>query len=89
VQISKRAGTPVKISIENIETHVEQPYTNAKQFLKLFADHFLKIINQDSKIILPCISSSNKIISKRSISLKEYLNYETASVEEAMIALKE
>lgn len=71
---NKRAGMHEKISISNIEQHVEQTQTNINQFLKEFADHFLRIIDQNSRATFVCISPSDTVMGARSYSLKEYLN---------------
>jgi len=71
---NRRAGTPERIKINSIEQHVKQTLTNVNQFLKEFADHFLKIIDQNSRTTFVCISSSDTVMGARSYSLKEYLN---------------
>ena len=49
-------------------------YDNVWVFLFAFGDHFIKIVNQDSCIALPCIRSSSGLIGTKSISLRGYLN---------------
>jgi hypothetical protein len=71
---SRRAGMPEKIKIDSIEQHVKQTITNVNQFLKDFADHFLMIIDQNSRAFFVCLSSSDTVVGGRSYSLKEYLN---------------
>jgi hypothetical protein len=71
---NRRAGMHEKINISSIEQHVRQTLTNINQFLKEFADHFLKIIDQNSRATFVCLSSSDTVMGARSYSLKEYLN---------------
>nr|QNO54288.1 hypothetical protein FGBIHFOD_00028 [Methanosarcinales archaeon ANME-1 ERB7] len=73
---SERKGTPKNISINDVEKHINQVYDNVCAFLSAFGDHFLKIVNQDSRIALPCIRTSSGLIGTKSISLREYLNNE-------------
>lgn len=73
---SQRKGSLGKIKISDVEKHIKQIHNDVRTFLTLFGNHFVPILNQDSHLSLVCISSSDKVIGIRSISLKEYLNQE-------------
>jgi hypothetical protein len=73
---NKRAGIQEKIDIDSIEQHVGQTQVNINHFLKEFADHFLRIIDQNSRVTFVCVSPSDTVMGARSYSLKEYLNGE-------------
>jgi len=71
---SRRNGAPTSILIDNIEKHIRQLYNNVKEFLLEFGEHFIKNINQDAYIALPCLRTSSGLIGIKGISLKGYLN---------------
>jgi hypothetical protein len=73
---SQREGSLGRIKIGDVEKHIKQIHNDVRTFLTLFGNHFVPILNQDSHLSLVCISSSDKVIGTRSISLKEYLNHE-------------
>ncbi len=73
---SRREDVLKEIKIDDVEKHVKQTCSNVGEFLLLFSNHFLKILNQSSRIPLVCLSSSDRIIGYRLISLKECLNDE-------------
>ena len=70
---SKRKGTPERISIDDIEEHLRGIHNGLSRFLYAFGDAFIKIINQDSRVSIPCIYSRG-LIGTYHISLREYLN---------------
>jgi hypothetical protein len=71
---SERQGTPKTISINNIEEHVKHLFNEVLDFLSSFGDHFIDIINQDSKVAMICfyLPLSGRLCVKN-ISLREYL----------------
>lgn len=73
---SRRKGVPGNISIDDIKTHVNQIYDDVFAFLFAFGDHFIKIINQNSGVTLPCLRTSSGLIGTKIITLSEYLNNE-------------
>ena len=73
---SERMGTPQGISINDVEKHIKRIHNDVLTFLSLFGNHFIKVINQDTSVVLPCLISSGLLGAKR-ISLKEYLNDES------------
>jgi hypothetical protein len=73
---SSRNGTPESISIDDVEKHARQLYESVNAFLLAFGEHFIKIIDQEKRVRLPCILSS-KSVGWVGISLKEYLNNES------------
>jgi hypothetical protein len=75
-QKSRRNSVPENISIDDIERHTRQLYDNVNAFLLAFGDHFIKVIDQDVRVALPCIRTSSGLIGTKNISIKEYLNNE-------------
>lgn len=73
---SERKGTPKGISINDVEKHIKRLYNDVFTFLSLFGNHFITVINQDTRVVLPCLIISGLLGAKR-ISLKEYLNNES------------
>jgi hypothetical protein len=65
-------GTSKKISIPNIDTHIRSVKKEFTDFIAQFGKIFVKVINQDSKIVYPCLSAKNEVIGYSSISLREY-----------------
>jgi len=70
---STRKGTPDRISIGDIEKHLRGIHEGVCTFLFAFGNTFIKIINQDSRVAIPCIYRCG-LIGTYHISLREYLN---------------
>jgi hypothetical protein len=69
-----KKGTPANISIADVKKHVEQIHSEVFTFLDLFGNHFIKIIDHDTKVTLVCQNASGQIVGARNISLKEYFD---------------
>ncbi len=73
---SERKDTPSEISILNIEAHIEQIYDGLMTFLLEFGNHFINILDKESRIGLPCVLLSSGLMGVKLISLEEYLSGE-------------
>ena len=73
---SERRDTPKGILINDVEKHIKRIYNDVFTFLSLFGNHFITVINQDTRVVLPCLVISGLLGAKR-ISLREYLNNES------------
>ena len=73
---SERRGTPKDISINDIEKQIRSIYIDVLTFLSSFGNHFVAVINQDTRVALPCLAVSG-LLGARIISLREYLNNES------------
>jgi hypothetical protein len=58
-----------------VEKHIRRVHDDVFTFLSLFGNHFIEVINQNTRVVLPCLSISGLLGAKR-ISLREYLNNE-------------
>jgi hypothetical protein len=74
---STRKEALKKISIDDISKHATQIYNDVLQFLSLYGNHFIAIINQDSRVAMTCLRTSSELLGVRYISLREYLNGES------------
>jgi hypothetical protein len=75
----ERKGAPKDISIKNIEKHIRRIHDNVWTFLSLFGNHFIKIINQDTRVSFTCSlpTTPPEPIGSKIISFREYLNGES------------
>lgn len=69
-------GTPASIRIADVKKHIEQIHSDVFTFLDLFGNHFVKIIDHDTRVTLFCQNASGQIVGARNISFREYLNNE-------------
>jgi hypothetical protein len=73
---SEKKDTLKSIDIDDVEKHAKGMYHDVMAFLGSFGDHFIRIIDQESRVAVPCLRTSSGLIGVRRISLREYLNNE-------------
>ena len=69
-----REGAPKEIQIADVEKHVKDVYLGVLTFLSMFGNHFVTMINQDSRVAQICYIIPRVGIGGRLISLREHLN---------------
>lgn len=71
---SRRDGTPNEIKIESIKDHIDVIYKNVGEFLILFGNHFINILDQESRAAFPCMRTPSGLMCVEERSLSECLN---------------
>ncbi len=71
---SSRNGAPNKIKIESIKNHIDIIYKNVGEFIILFGNHFINVLDQELKAGFPCVRMPSGLIGVEERSLYEYLN---------------
>jgi hypothetical protein len=71
---SSRKGKLNKIKIDSIRDHIDIIYRSVEKFLLLFGNHFINILDKESKASFPCIRTPSGLIGVEERSLHEYFS---------------
>jgi hypothetical protein len=70
-----RANNIDRIDIDEIERHLPQVQKGVDEFLIALGDYFIKFLDQDKTIQIPCMySNSSRILGIRLLTIREQLN---------------